>query len=93
MAVNRAPEILNGCCCAATDTVALSLDRRSGAIRAHYVSLLNRRAASRMTKAPGMARANVNPKNGVTCIICAARAPSFAAKPPKLIEYRPQKDE
>jgi hypothetical protein len=22
MAVNRAPEILNGCCCAATDTVA-----------------------------------------------------------------------
>jgi hypothetical protein len=39
--------------------------RRSG----HHLSPVHSSAASRMTKAPGMTEAKVNPKKGVTCIM------------------------
>src|SRR5262249_5984313 len=50
-------------------SVASSTVRRGSGAIGHQVSLVHRSAASRMTNAPGMTRANVNPKNDVTCVI------------------------
>jgi hypothetical protein len=54
----------------------------SGAIRALRFSgqqkLVNKSAASRMIKAPGMTRANANPKKGVICIISDTSADEAA---------------
>ena len=45
----------------------------------HHVLPVNRSAASKITKAPGMTRANANWKNGVKCIMRRETAPRSAA--------------
>ena len=46
--------------------------RREAARSRHYVSPVQSRAASKISKAPGMTRAHANPKNGVMYVIATA---------------------
>jgi hypothetical protein len=52
--------------------------RREAAELGHHLPV-NRSAASKITKAPGMIRANANWKNGVKCVMRRESAPQSAA--------------